>query len=133
MTAEELMATQRLVRRLPVGEQRRRGDPRCRPLRAPRRGRTRHHPAHRLGAGPARGAGADAGDAGARACSTGAFAIDRDVAALAVPVLKHRMALTFSARAEGETMHRPHRQADRSGSADHAARSRLLDRYGEPV
>jgi MoxR-like ATPase len=27
-----------------------------------------------------------------------------DVAALAVPVLKHRMALTFAARAEGETI-----------------------------
>ncbi|VTZ23040.1 hypothetical protein MPC1_13500001 [Methylocella tundrae] len=27
-----------------------------------------------------------------------------DVAALAVPILKHRMALTFSARAEGETI-----------------------------
>jgi MoxR-like ATPase len=27
-----------------------------------------------------------------------------DVVALAVPVLKHRMALTFAARAEGETV-----------------------------
>jgi MoxR-like ATPase len=27
-----------------------------------------------------------------------------DVAALSVPILKHRMALTFSARAEGETI-----------------------------
>ena len=27
-----------------------------------------------------------------------------DVAALALPVLKHRMALTFAARAEGETI-----------------------------
>ncbi len=27
-----------------------------------------------------------------------------DIAALALPVLKHRMALTFAARAEGETI-----------------------------
>ena len=30
-----------------------------------------------------------------------------DIAALAEPVLKHRMALTFAARAEGETISRP--------------------------
>ena len=105
MTAEDLMATQRLVRRLPVGEQRRRGDPRSRPLRPSGRGRPGDHPAHRLGARSARRAGPDAGDAGRARLSTGACRHrSADVAALAEPVLKHRMALTFAARAEGETI-----------------------------
>ena len=41
----------------------------------------------------------------ARALLTGRYAPSLDdVAALAVPVLKHRMALTFAARAEGRTV-----------------------------
>ena len=41
----------------------------------------------------------------ARAIVDGRLAPSReDVAALAEPILKHRMALTFAARAEGETI-----------------------------
>ncbi len=85
--------------------ERHRGDPRRRALGASRRRRSGHHPAYRLGAGPARGAGPDAGDARARAARRPAVALDRRMSRRSpTPVLKHRMALTFSARAEGETV-----------------------------
>ena len=59
---------------------------------------------NRLGAGTARRAGADAGDPRARADRRPPAPSLDDVVALAEPVLKHRMALTFAARAEGETI-----------------------------
>ena len=81
-----------------------RSDPRAGALGAsgPRRRRPRQ--ADRLGTEPARLPGADA-RARARALLDGRLApsID-DVIALAEPVLKHRMALTFAARADGETI-----------------------------
>ena len=104
MTADELMQAQRLVRRLPVGES---------------------VVAAILALVRSARPGPDAGDIGkliswgpgprasqalmllarARALLDGRLApsID-DVVELAEPVLKHRMALTFAARAEGETI-----------------------------
>jgi MoxR-like ATPase len=104
MTADELMQAQRLVRRLPVGES---------------------VVAAILALVRSARPGPDAGDIGkliswgpgprasqalmllvrARALLDGRLApsID-DVIELAEPVLKHRMALTFAARAEGETI-----------------------------
>ncbi len=104
MTGDDLIAAQRLVRRIPVGESVVEAI-----LQLVRSARP----------------GADSGDAGrliswgpgprasqalmlavrARALLDGRFApsID-DVLELAEPVLKHRMALTFAARAEGETI-----------------------------
>jgi MoxR-like ATPase len=104
MTADELMATQRLVRRLPIGDsivesildlvrgaRPGEGDPAI----------TQHVA---WGPGP-RAAQALMLATRARALVDGRLSPSRDdVAALAVPVLKHRMALTFSARAEGETI-----------------------------
>jgi MoxR-like ATPase len=101
MSAEDLMATQRLVRRLPVGEsvieaildlvrQARpgEGDPEI----------TQHIA---WGPGP-RAAQALMLATRARALLGGRVSPSLDdVVALAVPVLKHRMALTFAARAEG--------------------------------
>jgi len=104
MTADELMATQRLVRRLPIGDsivesildlvrgaRPGEGDPAI----------TQHVA---WGPGP-RAAQALMLATRARALVDGRLSPSRDdVAALAVPVLKHRMALTFAARAEGETI-----------------------------
>ena len=52
MTAEELMAAQRLVRARADRRKRGRGDPRSRPRRPPRRRRPGAHQADRLGPGP---------------------------------------------------------------------------------
>jgi MoxR-like ATPase len=104
MSAEDLIATQRLVRRLPVGEsvieaildvvrlaRPGEGDPAV----------TRHIA---WGPGP-RAAQALMLATRARALLGGRLSPSLDdVVALAVPVLKHRMALTFAARAEGETV-----------------------------
>jgi len=101
MSAEDLMAAQRLVRRLPVGEsvieaildlvRRARpgeGDPKI----------TRHIA---WGPGP-RAAQALMLATRARSLLGGRLSPSLDdVMALAAPVLKHRMALTFAARAEG--------------------------------
>jgi MoxR-like ATPase len=101
MGAEDLMAAQRLVRRLPVGEsvieaildlvRRARpgeGDPSIAPHIA-------------WGPGP-RAAQALMLATRARALVGGRLSPTRDdVIALAVPVLRHRMALTFAARADG--------------------------------
>jgi MoxR-like ATPase len=104
MTAEDLMAAQRLVRRLPVGE-----SVVTAILKLVRSARP----------------GADAGDAEkliawgpsprasqalmlavrARALLDGRYAPSvEDVLALAEPILKHRMALTFAARADGQSV-----------------------------
>jgi MoxR-like ATPase len=104
MTAEDLMAAQRLVRRLPVGESVIEAI-----LDLVRRARpgegdeaiTRHIA---WGPGP-RAAQALMLAARARALVSGRLSPSLDdVVALAVPVLKHRMALTFAARADGQSI-----------------------------
>jgi MoxR-like ATPase len=104
MTADELMATQRLVRRLPVSEAVLEAI--LDVVRSARPGEgdqviTRHVA---WGPGP-RAAQALMLATRARALIGGRIAPSiEDVIALATPVLKHRMALTFSARADGETI-----------------------------
>lgn len=105
MTADDLMACQRLVRRLPVGDSVvdailalvRAGRPEDTPLDI-----VRNHVA--WGPGP-RASQSLMLAVRARALLDGRYApsVD-DVLALARPVLQHRMALTFAARAEGVTL-----------------------------
>lgn len=104
MGAEDLIAAQRLVRRLPVGESVIEAI-----LDLVRRARpgegdeaiTRHIA---WGPGP-RAAQALMLAARARSLVDGRLSPSRaDVIALAVPVLKHRMALTFAARADGQSV-----------------------------
>lgn len=104
MTAEDLMAAQRLVRRLPVGESV------VQAILALVRSARPGPEAGELGKQIAWGPGPRASQAlmmavRARALLDGRYApsID-DVLALAEPILKHRMALTFSARADGITI-----------------------------
>ena len=104
MTSDDLLAAQRLVRRLPVGESV--VEAILSLVRSARPGPD----AGDIGKLIAWGPGPRASQAlmlavRARALLEGRYApsID-DVAALAEPVLKHRMALTFAARAEGETI-----------------------------
>jgi MoxR-like ATPase len=104
MTADDLIAAQRLVRRLPVGETV--VEAILGLVRSARPG----HDSGELGKLISWGPGPRASQAlmlavRARALLDGRFApsID-DVIELAQPVLKHRMALTFAARAEGETI-----------------------------
>jgi MoxR-like ATPase len=104
MTADELMAAQRLVRRLPVGESV--VDAILALVRSARPGPEGGDGAKLIAWGPSpRASQALMLAVRARALLDGRLApsID-DVIALAEPVLKHRMALTFSARAEGETI-----------------------------
>ena len=104
MKADELMAAQRLIRRLPVGDsvvdaildlvrsaRPETADPSIAPLIA-------------WGPGP-RASQSLMLAVRARALVDGRFApsVD-DVVELAEPILKHRMALTFAARAEGQTI-----------------------------
>jgi MoxR-like ATPase len=104
MTADDLMAAQRLVRRLPVGNAV--VDAILGLVRAARPGEGGDAVAQPLAWGP----GPRAGQAlmltvRARALLQGRLSPSLDdVAALAGPVLKHRMALTFAARAEGATI-----------------------------
>ncbi len=105
MTADELAATQRLVRRIPVGD---------RVVEAildlVRSARPGEGASAEVGALIAWGPGPRAAQAlmlatRARALIGGRLSPSLDdVAALALPVLKHRMALTFAARADGETV-----------------------------
>ncbi|MFN3657291.1 MAG: AAA family ATPase [Pseudolabrys sp.] len=104
MTSEELIAAQRLVRRLPVGESVMEAILKL--VRSARPGAE----GGELGKLIAWGPGPRASQAlmmavRARALLDGRFApsVD-DVLELAEPVLKHRMALTFAARAEGSTI-----------------------------
>jgi MoxR-like ATPase len=104
MTAEDLMSAQRLVRRLPVGESV--VEAILKLVRSARPGPE----GGELGKLIAWGPGPRASQAlmlavRARALLDGRFApsVD-DVLELAEPILKHRMALTFAARAEGETV-----------------------------
>ena len=105
LTADELIAAQRLVRSLPVGDAV--ADAILKLVRA---GRPNEHgdPSirHHLSWGPGpRASQALMLATRARALLQGRFApsID-DVITLAPPVLRHRMALTFSARADGITL-----------------------------
>jgi MoxR-like ATPase len=104
MTAEDLIAAQRLVRRLPVGESV------VEAILALVRSARPGPEGGDIGKLIAWGPGPRASQAlmlavRARALLEGRFApsVD-DVVDLAEPVLKHRMALTFAARAEGETI-----------------------------
>jgi len=104
MTADELMAAQRLVRRLPVGESV--VDAILALVRLARPGPDSGDAAKLIAWGPSpRASQALMLAVRARALLDGRLApsID-DVLDLAEPVLKHRMALTFTARAEGETI-----------------------------
>lgn len=106
MTAADLQATQRLVRRLPVGDSV--VEAILDVVRSARPGGEGANAALTKtiawGPGP-RAAQALMLASRARALVSGRLSpsID-DVVALATPVLKHRMALTFSARADGETI-----------------------------
>src|SRR6202166_3007086 len=104
MTSDDLIAAQRLVRRLPVGESV------VEAILALVRSARPGPEAGDLGRLISWGPGPRASQAlmlavRARALLEGRFApsVD-DVLDLAEPVLKHRMALTFAARAEGETI-----------------------------
>jgi MoxR-like ATPase len=105
MSAEDLMAAQRLVRRVPVGEAVVEAI-----LALVRTGRPDHSEIEEVRAQVAWGPGPRASQSlmlaiRARALLDGRLApsID-DVIALAGPVLRHRMALNFAARAEGATI-----------------------------
>ncbi len=103
MSAEDLMAAQRLVRRLPVGESV--VDAILKLVRSARPG-PESGDAKLIAWGPSpRASQALMLAVRARALLDGRLApsID-DVLELAEPVLKHRMALTFTARAEGESI-----------------------------
>ncbi len=103
MTAEDLMGAQRLVRRLPVGES---VVEAILQLVRSARPAADSPDAKSIAWGPSpRASQALMLAVRARALLDGRLApsID-DVLDLAEPVLKHRMALTFTARAEGETM-----------------------------
>jgi MoxR-like ATPase len=104
MTADDLMAAQRLVRRLPVGESV--VEAILALVRSARPGPEGGEGAKLISWGPSpRASQALMLAVRARALLDGRLApsID-DVIELAEPVLKHRMALTFSARAEGESL-----------------------------
>jgi MoxR-like ATPase len=104
MTAEDLMTTQRLVRRLPVGE--RVVDAILDLVRSARPGEGDGELTKHIAWGPGpRAAQALMLASRARALVDGRLAPSLDdIIALSEPVLKHRMALTFAARAEGETI-----------------------------
>jgi MoxR-like ATPase len=104
MTAADLMAAQRLVRRAPIGENVVEAILDLVRAARPGEGDSELTKAIAWGPGP-RAAQALTLAARARALVDGRLAPSRDdIAALAEPVLKHRMALTFAARAEGETI-----------------------------
>ena len=104
MSADDLLAAQRLVRRLPVGESV--VDAILQLVRSARPGPDAGDLTAKIAWGPSpRASQALMLVARARALLEGRLApsID-DVIAMAEPVLKHRMALTFAARADGETV-----------------------------
>jgi MoxR-like ATPase len=104
MAPEALMNAQRLVRRLPVGDSV--VEAILDLVRTARPGDGSHEVTDKLMWGPGpRASQALMLAVRARALIEGRIAPSlADVAALAEPVLKHRMALTFSARADGETI-----------------------------
>jgi len=104
MTAEDLMSAQRLVRRLPVGESV--VDAILALVRSARPGPDAGETGKLIAWGPSpRASQALMLAVRARALLDGRYApsID-DVIALAEPILKHRMALTYAARADGESI-----------------------------
>jgi MoxR-like ATPase len=104
MTADDLIAAQRLVRRLPVGESV--VEAILALVRSARPGPEGGDAAKLIAWGPGpRASQALMLAVRARALLEGRLApsVD-DVFELALPVLKHRMALTFAARADGETV-----------------------------
>jgi MoxR-like ATPase len=104
MSADELMSIQRLVRRLPIGDAV--VEAILDLVRSARPGEGASEIVKHISWGPGpRAAQALMLASRARALVDGRLSpsID-DVAALAPPVLKHRMALTFAARADGETI-----------------------------
>jgi MoxR-like ATPase len=104
MTSETLMSIQRLVRRLPVGDAV--VEAILDLVRSARPGEGEASVTDKLSWGPGPRASQSLTLAvRARALVEGRLApsVD-DVAALAIPVLKHRVALTFAARADGETV-----------------------------
>jgi MoxR-like ATPase len=104
MTADDLIAAQRLVRRLPVGESV--VEAILSLVRSARPGPEGGDAAKLIAWGPGpRASQALMLAVRARALLEGRLApsVD-DVVELALPVLKHRMALTFAARADGETV-----------------------------
>jgi MoxR-like ATPase len=104
MTAEELLSAQRLVRRLPVGESV--VEAILKLVRSARPGADNGDIGKLIAWGPGpRASQALMLAVRARALLDGRVApsVD-DVLELSEPVLKHRMALTFAARAEGETV-----------------------------
>lgn len=102
---EDLVDLQRLIRRLPVGD-----SVVDAILRLIRSGRPEDSPLDLVRRHVAWGPGPRAGQALMLTCRARALLQGRlapsvdDVIALAAPVLRHRMALTFSARAEGVTL-----------------------------
>jgi MoxR-like ATPase len=104
MTAEDLVAAQRLVRRLPVGESV--VEAILAVVRSARPCPEAGEEGKLIAWGPSpRASQALMLTVRARALLDGRYSpsVD-DVVALAEPVLKHRMALTFAARADGETI-----------------------------
>jgi MoxR-like ATPase len=104
MTADDLVAAQRLVRRLPVGESV--VEAILKLVRSARPGPEAGDVGKLIAWGPSpRASQALMLAVRARALLEGRYApsVD-DVIALAEPILKHRMALTFGARADGETI-----------------------------
>jgi MoxR-like ATPase len=104
MTSDELIAAQRLVRRLPVGESV--VDAILTLVRSARPGADSDEIGKLISWGPSpRASQALMLVARARALLDGRLSpsID-DVMEMAEPILKHRMALTFAARADGETV-----------------------------
>jgi MoxR-like ATPase len=104
MSAEDLMSAQRLVRRLPVGESVMEAILSL--VRSARPGPEAGDLGKSIAWGPSPRASQSLMLAvRARALLDGRYApsVD-DVLALAEPILKHRMALTFAARADGETV-----------------------------
>ncbi len=104
MSADELQATQRLVRRLPIGDSL--VEAILDLVRAARPGDGDEAVTRHIAWGPGpRAAQALMLASRARALVDGRLSPSLDdVVALATPVLKHRMALTFAARADGETV-----------------------------
>ena len=104
MTAQDLQATQRLVRRLPIGDSI--VEAILDIVRAARPGEGDAAITKFVAWGPGpRAAQALMLASRARALFSGRLSPSLDdVVALATPILKHRMALTFAARADGETL-----------------------------
>ena len=104
MSAEDLVATQRLVRRLPVGDSI--VEAILDLVRSARPGEGDPAITQHIAWGPGpRAAQSLMLATRARALVDGRLSPSLDdIAALAAPILKHRMALTFAARAEGETV-----------------------------